>query len=681
MGKMKHIKLIKLDSDTGKEPANPFILKLFEDFVEKISPKPAEAEQHCIPSHSESQIDPELFVSRMEEHWTNELANVGSEALRAVWRQIAEYFNIHIHNHNTERSRNWYALSPPTGSGKTEGAIIYCSMLAKPENYMHPGVLIITRRINDAERIAERINSFGGRETAIAYHSGEMTKNVKINDLPTYPVLVICHEAYKNAVGLVALKGDTIEGKWPWFSKYHIGQRKLTVIDECIDLVEDAAVNLDGLRKTVGMIPERIRVRHTQDIKSINELLEILEGLCALCSKPNDDTPMPDFMFTWFVDELSDVFGEYDFKGIIQDLHRENLDPTGEHQERLTNLAQIYRDWSYYSRHGKDHTLKSARMLLPKEGIRGAVVMDATASANKVYSLHKDIVIVEPPEGSRSYRNFTLYISRQHRVGKEAMKSIGDEQIPSLLNSLNSNLKGMDALVITHQIAEHHIYSCEDSVDFKMHTAHWQNLDGSNDWKDCQAVVLASLPYLPDDWGNNRYMAYKGEQDDDWLQGEDGMNHRIKLRRGKLSSDIVQALNRIQSRKVINDQGDCPQTVGFMLMGRSMDENDFLISDIKRMMTGIKIKTFQFQKQKKPRKTNKERILMKYLENVTPGEYQRKGIENITKISSAQMTRIIKKIKEQGSKLNGELQKLNVSIENRRPGSYLITFFVKRSST
>ena len=186
---------------------------------------------------------------------------------------------------------------------------------------------------------------------------------------------------------------------------------------------------------------------------------------------------------------------------------------------------------------------------------------------------------------------------------------------------------------------------------------------------------------LPDDWGNNRYMAYKGQQDDDWLQGEDGKNQRIKLRRGKLSSDIVQALNRIQSRKVINDKGDCPETVGFMLMGRSKDENEFLVSDIKRMMPGIKIKTFQFQKQKKPTKTNKERILMKYLENLAPGEYQRKDIEKITKISSAQMTRIIKKLREPGSKLNGELQELNVSIENRRPGSYPITFFVKRSST
>ena len=72
---------------------------------------------------------------------------------------------------------------------------------------------------------------------------------------------------------------------------------------------------------------------------------------------------------------------------------------------------------------------------------------------------------------------------------------------------------------------------------------------------------------------------------------------------------------------------------------------------------------------------------MKYLENVAPGEYQKKDIENITKISPAQMTRIIKKIREPGSKLNCEVRKLKVSVEKRRPAGSFIIFFVKRSST
>jgi hypothetical protein len=679
MNKIKWPKLMKLDSDTDDEPVHPLMRKFFGDFLEKIRPKLAEKEPDIIPADYKNPINPEHFVSRMESHWTDELGNVGSEALRATWRQIAVYFNKQIKNHDTEDSRKWYALSPPTGSGKTQGTIIYCSMLADLENYEHPAVLIVTLRKKDAEYIAEQINKFGGRETAIAFHSGEMSKKVKINDLPTYPVLVICHEAYKKAVGLVALKGDIVEGKWPWLSKYHIGHRKLTIIDECIDLVEDAGINLDGLRETFGMIPQRIRDRHPQDIAAMKKLIDVLEGLHGLSSK--DDTPMPDFMFTKIMQVSSDPLTIYDFKRLVHDLQKENFDPTGEHQKRLSNLAQMYRDWSYYSKHGKDHTLKSARMLLPKDGIQGAVVMDATASANRVYSLHKEIEIIDPPKGSRNYRNFTLYISKGHQVGKGAMKNIGHKQIPDLMRSLNPELKGKDVLVISHLISEHHIDGCKSFVDFNFEAAHWQNLDGSNDWKDCQAVVLASLPYLPDDWGNNRYMAFKGEQDNDWLQGEDGIEQRLTLRRGKLASDIIQALNRVQSRKVINDEGDCPETIGFMLLGKVKNENDSLIRDIRKLMPDIKIKTFNFQKQQKTLETNKERILLKFLENTTSGEHHRKDIENITKISSSTMTRMIKKIKEPESKLNRELEKLNVLVETRRQGRSFKTFFVKRNST
>jgi hypothetical protein len=673
MKKIKPLKLMKLNSGTDEEPFQFLHYNIFKNAFEKMLATQTKIKLNRKPTHSEKQIDPELFVSRMEAHWTDELGNIGSKALRATWRQIAEYFNTHIRNHDTYDSRKWYALSPPTGSGKTEGTIIYCSMLAQLKNYEHPGVMIVTRRIEDAEKIAQRINQFGGRETAIAFHSGEMTTKVKINDLPAYPVLVICHEAYKRAVGLLDLNLDTLNGKWPWFSNYHIGQRKLTVIDECIDLVEDASATLDGLRKTLGMIPERIRIRYPQEIEDIKYLIQVIKVVHGLLSKEYNS--LPDIMAP------TKSLRQIDFGSLIRALHLENLDPSREHEERLNNAAQIYRDWSYYSKQGKEQTLKSARLLLPKEGIRGAVIMDATASANKVYGLFKDVKMVDPPKGSRNYRNFTLYISKGHRVGKGAIESNGHKMIPELMGKLNSELKGKDVLVITHLIGEPHVEGCRDSVDFKFKAAHWQNLDGSNDWKDCQGVVLVSLPYLPDTWGNNRYMAFKGPQYDDWLQSDEGIEQRKVLRFGKLASDIVQALNRVQSRKVINHEGDCPETVGYMLMSKNKEENDVLINHIKRMMPGINIMTFKFQKQQKTLKTNKERVLMKFLENAPSGEHHRKDLENITKISSSTMTRMIKKLNEPESKLNRELKKLNVSVETRRQGRSFKTFFVKRRST
>ena len=72
-------------------------------------------------------IDPKVFVKEMEQHWTKDLGNVSSEALRQVWYQQANNFGYYAigDSHRDE----WTVLQPPTGSGKTQGTIVYCSML------------------------------------------------------------------------------------------------------------------------------------------------------------------------------------------------------------------------------------------------------------------------------------------------------------------------------------------------------------------------------------------------------------------------------------------------------------------------------------------------------------------------------------------------------------------------
>mgnify|MGYP003340043533 CR=1 FL=1 len=45
-------------------------------------------------------IETPAFVAAMESHWTGELCNVSSPALRAVWAQLADTFNQHIAAHD-----------------------------------------------------------------------------------------------------------------------------------------------------------------------------------------------------------------------------------------------------------------------------------------------------------------------------------------------------------------------------------------------------------------------------------------------------------------------------------------------------------------------------------------------------------------------------------------------------
>lgn len=190
-------------------------------------------------------LPPSRFVEEMERHWTEKLGNVSSEALRRTWHQMASCFAKHIMSHDEpELQGEWTILSPPTGSGKTQGTIIYCSMLTELRD--HPGVLIVTRRKADADDIARQINDVSGKDCAFAYHT-DSKKDIKITELEQWPVLVITHRAYELALDFLGAEG-TIESTWRYFHAFNNGgnfdfdkffnegnRRKLVVVDsqEC----------------------------------------------------------------------------------------------------------------------------------------------------------------------------------------------------------------------------------------------------------------------------------------------------------------------------------------------------------------------------------------------------------------------------------------------------------------
>jgi Lhr-like helicase len=134
-------------------------------------------------------IDPREFTDEMEKYWSEKLGNVPSEALRKVWFQLAKVFGRYAIG-KTHRNE-WTVLQPPTGSGKTQGTIVYCSMLPKVVGDSHPGVLIVTRLKTDADQIAEKINELSGnKDEAVAYHSDTKDK-LKITDLKNYPACLL----------------------------------------------------------------------------------------------------------------------------------------------------------------------------------------------------------------------------------------------------------------------------------------------------------------------------------------------------------------------------------------------------------------------------------------------------------------------------------------------------------
>jgi hypothetical protein len=212
----------------------------------------------------------------MEEHWTHELKNVPNPALKESWHQIATTFEHHIKHHDdTEKAREWTILSPPTGSGKSESVVIYGAMLAERTNEEHPGMLVVTRLIDDCNVMAERINRYGETDTAVAYHS-KVSSEIKLENLKDWPVVVLTHRAYEMALDYLGQDGRIVQ-TWPYYHEYSrngqrpqtatkgypnqnpfISTRRLVVIDESLDIIDHRKFTLENLRQTLGAIPQTV---------------------------------------------------------------------------------------------------------------------------------------------------------------------------------------------------------------------------------------------------------------------------------------------------------------------------------------------------------------------------------------------------------------------------------------
>ena len=115
-------------------------------------------------------VEPSAFVDAMRVHWITKLNNVPSSNLEAVWHQIATTFNRQIEAYGTPDADIWRILQPATGTGKSQGLAVYCSLLGDADKLDHPGVLIVTRLITQADELVEAINKAAGAQVALAYH-------------------------------------------------------------------------------------------------------------------------------------------------------------------------------------------------------------------------------------------------------------------------------------------------------------------------------------------------------------------------------------------------------------------------------------------------------------------------------------------------------------------------------
>lgn len=639
-------------------------------------------------------IKPEAFMKQMNRHWTSELGNVSNEPLRQSWRLLADLFRDKIQVTGDEKARIlWHCYSPPTGAGKSEGTMLYSAMLSALPDTEHPGVLIIVRFIQQCRKMRDRINhyvrKYGYRNQVptgycIDYHSEQET--ISKEELKDYPVLVITHEAYLKA--MEGLGNRDIRETWKFFHSYRDGNRKLLVIDEALDLVHQVQLNHKQLAKTLSSIPRGMQQNHRGAVGYMKKLLAHM-GRTEDRLKGKGGAPKEDVLS---MKSLPPVVPDFqalinDLKGVkfdVEDLEKNDPIERGRlfriHRKRIKAVEAIATLWSFYSTETPKLTINSARVLIPPTAA-GPVVLDATGKTNKTYDLFKQIVMVDPPAGSRNYQNLTVHTAIEKvGIGKNKMDENQAKMTASLIKDLDRRLKPSDkALIICHKNVEPRLAGLPSK--FEKHVTHWGNLDGSNEWRDCNIVIVFGISFMPGYWSANQYFSLVEKPKKGFRKDMSLMSIRRELQNSKILTDIIQGINRIQSRKVMDEPGNCPPCECFILLSSHHGPlNGYLLEGIKASLPGVTIlHDWDFAlTEKRVRVSDAEKAFMSFIRCMDQNSrVSRRAVEMELGISRQKMDGMVSKLKDEKSNLCEAMVAAKVQYLLQRDGKIQRGYFIK----
>ncbi len=586
-----------------------------------------------------SGIEPNKFKKFMANRWEeNGYVVEGNDNLLEVWSIIAREFNYRIalapspDGPISDEAKKFRVIPAPTGTGKTQCLIKYCIAMSELSDSDHPGILIVTRRIEDCKKIYGDILREGrrpnGDPACIAFYTDSGTE---LSELSNYPVAIITHVKFQNALH-AAMKEDTVHNKlYNWGSRQvRLGnpelekafpdvffseelKRKLTIVDECLDLVDDYCVDVTALRQCLNFLPKFMHERYSSEIEAVRDMVDTLDKIEdegntkqeTLVEREED--VMPDL--TLFIEDLQSAgYKHLPYKKELQQSQRE------QQVKAISGLSEAWREWLYYEKCGGYKNIRTSRRIVPENSV-GAVVLDATAEVNALYLCTPDAEIVnDVPKNARTYRNATLHIGHGYKVGKGSVYgSMKDrKRASSLFEEISSVTGAENILVITHKSVEERFLDHANSlsretkyndmsdrvvtqglsnVNSNLHFDHWFNIDGSNDYRDCKNVFILSLPYPPAHYSATSFMALNGVQDQEWFSKPKFRafpDVREELRLSMISNNVIQGINRIATRKVDSKDGDCPEChIYILLPGKTDHVTKRLLSDIKREMPGL----------------------------------------------------------------------------------------------
>jgi hypothetical protein len=648
--------------------------------------------QNAIGLPEPALVSPETFLDRMIHIWSQPPFNMPtSPALLGGWRVLADHFHGVILGNLSETQvklsfgetqvRPSFVLPLPTGAGKTEGTCVYAALQAE-KNAGHPnpiGVLIVTRLIADADKVVNKINTIAGRKVAVAHHSeNKLAGSV----MAQHDVLVITHQAFMNAAQTFA--NHEME-RWNTLHSWYRGVRSLIIVDEALaNAVDHNKITSEDLEVVLRAVPYQLRDQHPSAIRSIELLKAFLD------KKERTQAPGAEQVsLCWGVgapklveemNALRDALRSVDFDPT---LYSEDAAQTVD--DILEDLEAMFDSHAYYYRQGAQHSLNCSRYLL-YDGMPGVVILDATAHCNLLHALLESTayVVVPVPSRIRDYGNVTLHVARTSAgLGKTTMNDTKHLRLPRLAKELAEQIApGRSVFLCVHKLAKDLAVTFSTEA-LPLKVAWWGAVDGRNDWADCDVAVIFGLPYMEPRRAINNVFATRGPRDDAWLQAPPVLRGNINVLdvmiQRDVSASVVQAINRICCRKMIDVEGRCEKADVYIALPQDW-RGDAILDDIRMNMPTIHVTPWDFQpdgpKVYAPRSKSAAEAVIGFIRDRKPGAVLLSHIKRELSLSDKQLARLKEDLANATSNITVALRELGViyKVEGRGRGakSYLV---------
>jgi hypothetical protein len=590
----------------------------------------------------ELRIDEKLFLSEMKNLWS-EYGNKGTDRFEPVWLKILETFNSQLSG-----TKGIHVCDSMCGTGKTLSAKVASAIFAK--QYWNEGVIVVVRLkeqclevSNDINQIYQRITNTSENIarpffTGVAnnrqggFMSDEMIRNTQ--------VLVITHARY---LSYLSGKSKNELGTW------QRGDRSFRIVDESLDLVERFVLSRGEIAALEYAFKNRFDFYNlfkgygdkedTGKYKEYWDFFDDIQDYIGYNLTSKNETRIDPFMEIvkkyshideegnyneLYFSRLNDLFQNSTKKDYHKNYFRKKGNRNWKEEEiedmmdaavnHFAALDRIIRTSVYFYNRDSHQEMATGSIILPST-FQSMVILDATSSIDRIYSLFKDnsdqCHRYSIDKNVRVFKNVNLHFRPERNgLGIGETKASLKKRVSEIYRWANENFRSEDGkkkkvLFAGHKVLmdalKIHINGLTKEPVFDWDVIWYNNVDGKNEFRDYDNLVVTSLQYMPPHYSKTTILGFLGINGDLTDKDADGVSDST------LAVKLIQLFFRIATRMVIDDEGNCSSSNIYILLpgdeiGKDVEEvhdvnyeayltslSRYLLQEFRDSMPGIQV--------------------------------------------------------------------------------------------